>query len=319
MQVRDQTTVPAGRAAGARATPPPRRPRRAPGGQRLLAVAFLLPAVLLVGVLVYLPAVRVLWESLHATALFSPSPRFVGLEQYQELLRTPTFWQVVRNSLVWTGAVVALQNATGLAAAVLLNQRLPLRRLTRSVVLLPWVLPGIVGAVLWRFMYDPQLGLVNALLAAAGVISENVAWLGEASTAMAAVVVAATWKGFPFSAVVYLAALQAVSRDQVEAALIDGAGAWQRFWHVTIPAISPIIRLNLLLTTIFTFNYFDLIWVATKGGPLNSTHIFPTFIFQLGFGEFQYGRAAACAVVAALMLAVVVILYLRELRPGERV
>jgi multiple sugar transport system permease protein len=164
-------------------------------------------------------------------------------------------------------------------------------------------------------MYDPQLGLINALLNSAGIISTNIAWLGEPTTAMAAVIVAALWKGFPFSMVVYLAALQTVDQDQVEAAMIDGAKAWQRFRYVVVPSIAGIIRLNLLLTTIFTFNYFDLIWVSTQGGPLDSTHIFPTYIFQLGFGEFQYGDASVYGVIAALMLVTVAILYIRELRP----
>jgi multiple sugar transport system permease protein len=202
---------------------------------------------------------------------------------------------------------------------VLLNQKLPLLRVTRTLLLLPWVLPGIVAALLWRFMYDPQLGLFNALLRSTGVLTQNVAWLGEARTAMVAVILAAVWKGFPFSMVVYLAALQGVDPDQVEAATVDGAGPWQRFRHIVIPAISPIIRLNLLLTAIFTFNYFDLIWVTTQGGPLNSTHIFPTYIFQLGFGEFQYGAAAAYGVIAALILLVLAVLYLRELRTREAI
>lgn len=293
-------------------------PRARRGSQeRRVAIALLLPALILVGGLVYVPLGRAVYDSLFATTMFSPDPQFVGLEQYRDILGGGTFWIVLRNSLVWTGFVVGLQNVFGLAVAVLLNQKLPLLRMTRTLLLVPWVLPGVVAALLWRFMYDPQLGLVNALLQTAGVISQNFAWLGEAQTAMAAVVLAGVWKGFPFSMVVYLAALQSVDKDQVEAATVDGAGPLQRFRHVVIPAISPIIRLNLLLTTIFTFNYFDLIWVTTKGGPQNSTHIFPTYIFQLGFGQFQFGAAAAYGVIGALILLFLAILYIRELRSRE--
>jgi multiple sugar transport system permease protein len=283
--------------------------------ERLVAVSFLLPAVILVGGLIYVPMGRAVYDSFFATTMFSPQPQFVGFEQYKNILGSSTFWTVVRNSLVWTVSVVLLQNVAGLAIAVLLNQNLRLLGLTRTLLLLPWVLPGVVAALLWRFMYDPQLGLINALLNSAGIISKNIAWLGEPTTAMAAVIVAALWKGFPFSMVVYLAALQTVDQDQVEAAMIDGAKAWQRFRYVVVPSIAGIIRLNLLLTTIFTFNYFDLIWVSTQGGPLDSTHIFPTYIFQLGFGEFQYGDASVYGVIAALMLVTVAILYIRELRP----
>lgn len=283
--------------------------------EQLIAVSFLLPAVILVGGLVYVPLARAVYDTVFATTMFGTQPQFVGLEQYKDILGTSTFWTVVRNSLVWTVSVVLLQNVAGLAIAVLLNQNLRLLGLTRTLLLLPWVLPGVVAALLWRFMYDPQLGLVNALLNSAGLISKNVAWLAQPTTAMAAVVVAALWKGFPFSMVVYLAALQTVDRDQIEAATVDGARAWQRFRYVVVPSIAGIIRLNILLTTIFTFNYFDLIWIATQGGPLNSTHIFPTYIFQLGFGEFQFGDASVYGVIAALMLVAVAVLYLRELRP----
>jgi multiple sugar transport system permease protein len=297
------------------------RGRRPSGGarerrrERLIAISFLLPAVILVGGLIYVPMGRAVYDSFFATEMFSPQPQFVGLEQYADNLRTSTFWAVVRNSVVWTVLVVLLQNVAGLAIAVLLNQNLRFLGLTRTLLLVPWVLPGIVAALLWRFMYDPQLGLVNALLNSAGIISKNVAWLGQPTTALAAVILAAVWKGFPFSMIVYLAALQTVDRDQVEAAMIDGARAWQRFRYVVVPSIAGIIRLNLILTTIFTFNYFDLIWVTTQGGPLNSTHIFPTYIFELGFGEFQYGDASVYGVIAALTMLAVAVLYIRELRP----
>ena len=288
-----------------------------PFADNLLAVLFILPAILLVGGLMYYPMARAFFESLYETSFLSPNPRFIGLDNYVQMWRDSTFWQIIRNSLTWTLGVVLFQNVIGMAVAVLLNQNLPARGLTRTLVLLPWVLPGIVGAILWRFMYDPQLGLVNSILVSLNLVDKTVPWLAQPSTAMLAVVIAAIWKGFPFSTVIYLAALQGLSQEQLEAAEIDGANAWQRFYYVALPSISHIIRLNLLLTTLFTFNYFDLIWVTTKGGPLNKTHIFPTIIFQLGFGEFQFGQAAAYGVVAVLLLAVFAFLYIREIRPGQ--
>jgi multiple sugar transport system permease protein len=296
--------------------------RRSSGqfGDRLLAALFILPAIFLVGVLMYYPMVRAFFESLYETSFLSPNPEFIGLKNYQEMMTDAGFWRVVRNSTIWTLGVVMFQNVIGMAIAMLLNQDLPARGLTRTLVLLPWVLPGIVGAILWRFMYDPQLGLINSILITLNLTDASIPWLAQPSTAMLAVVVAAIWKGYPFSTVIYLAALQGIDHEQLEAAQIDGANAWQRFRHVMIPAMTHIIFLNLLLTTIFTFNYFDMIWVTTKGGPLNSTHIFPTTIFQLGFGEFRFGEAAAYGVVAVLMLSILAFLYIRELRPGrERV
>lgn len=280
----------------------------------LLALLFVLPAVLLVAALMYYPMVSTFNESLHESSFLSPEPEFIGFEHYQKMFENDDFWSVVRNSLTWTLVVVALQNLIGFAVALLLNERLPFRGLTRALVLLPWVLPGIVGAILWRFLYDPQLGLINSLLIQVGITSERIGWLAEPSTAMLAVIIAAVWKGFPFSTVIYLAALQSVDHEQVEAAQIDGASAWQRLINVVIPSVMGIIRLNLLLTTIFTFNYFDMIWVTTKGGPRGATHIFPTTIYQLGFGEFRFGEAAAYGVVAVVVLLILAALYIRELR-----
>lgn len=287
-----------------------------------LAALFILPAVILVGVLMYYPMARAFYDSLFKSTTIAswsvnPQVEFVGLQQYRELLRDPKFHDVLGNSLRWTILVVLFQNIIGLASAVLLNQKLPARGLTRALVLLPWVLPGVVNAVLWRFLYDPQLGLVNSVLISVGVTSEKIAWLGDPQIALYALIAAAIWKGFPFSAVMYLAALQTVDHEQVEAAQIDGASALQRFRHVTVPAISGIIRLNLLLTTIWTFNYFDLIWVTTKGGPIRATHIFPTYIYEIGFGRSRFAEAAAYGVVAVLVLSVFAVLYIRELRRSE--
>lgn len=288
--------------------------RRAPQEGQTLALLFTMPAVLLVIGLMYYPMVQTFIESLYTTSFLNPEPEFIGLETYREMFSDDDFWQVVRNSLVWTLGVVLLQNIIGMGVATLVNVSLPTRGIMRALILLPWVLPGIVGAILWRFMYDPQLGLINSLLIGWGITDERIGWLAEPSTAMAAVIVAAVWKGFPFSAIIYLAGLQSVDQEQLEAAQIDGANLWQRFVRVVIPSMSGIIRLNLLLTTIWTFNYFDMIWITTGGGPLDSTHIFPTMIYELGFGQFRFGEASAYGAVAVLVLAVFALLYLNELR-----
>ncbi len=288
-----------------------------------LALLFILPAVVLVAILMYFPMVKAVSESLYKTSKgdwLNPNPEqiYIGLEHYQNLVDDTVFKQILTNSLYWTIGVVLFQNIFGLASALLLDQRLPARGVMRALVLLPWVLPGVVNAILWKFMYDPQLGLINSMLIGAGITDEKIGWLAQTDTALPALIVAAIWKGFPFSTVMYLAALQSVDQEQVEAAQIDGANAMQRFRHVVIPAIAGIIRLNFLLTTIWTFNYFDLIWVTTAGGPLKKTHIFPTIIYQTAFRESgNFGRASAYGVIAVLVLSVFAVLYLRELRRSE--
>ena len=288
-----------------------------------IALLFVLPAVILVGGLMYYPMTRVFSESLYKTPKASwldPEPDliYVGLDHYTNLVNDDVFSQILNNSLRWTIGVVLFQNIIGLASALLLDQKLPARSFMRALVLLPWVLPGVVNAILWRFMYDPQWGRINSILIGTGLSGEKTAWLAEPDKALWALIVAAIWKGFPFSTVMYLAALQSVDHEQLEAAHIDGANAGQRFRHITIPAISGIMRLNLLLTTIWTFNYFDLIWVTTRGGPLKSTHIFPTIIYQTAFGEFgNTGKAATYGVIAVIVLMIFAVLYLRELRRTE--
>jgi multiple sugar transport system permease protein len=276
---------------------------------RWILWAFLAPTLLIVGTFLYWPMIGTVIESFHDTSFISPEPRFVGWALYRQVFASDDLGRVVLNSVVWTLGVVALQNLLGFATALLLNQGLPGQGALRALVLLPFVLPGVVAAILWRFMYDPQLGLINALLLRAGLIESNAAWLAESDTAMAAVIVAAVWKGFPFSTLIYLAALQNVDRSQVEAATLDGAGPWRRLWDVTIPGLRQVIAVNVVLTLILTFNYFDIVWVLTRGGPQDATHIFPTKIYETGFGQFRFGEAAVYGVVSILILAVLVAIY----------
>ncbi|HTW26851.1 MAG TPA: sugar ABC transporter permease [Acetobacteraceae bacterium] len=312
--------------AGA-ATTPIRAPRlrrawrargRMTAGDRRLALAFAAPAIILVGVLMYYPMIGTFFESLYSVSFINPHPRFVGFANYARILADPVFAEIVRNSLIWTIGVVALQNGFGFAVALLLNHNLPGQGLMRSLVLLPWVLPGVVAAILWRFMYDPQLGLLNSFLISLGLTQTGIAWLANTATALPAAILAAVWKGFPFSTVVYLAGLQSVDREQIEAATIDGAGPWRRLTAVVLPSMRAVIATNLLITTILTFNYFDMIWVLTRGGPEDATHIFPTRIYELGFGQFRFGEAAVYGVFSILVLAGFVAAFLVvQRRQGE--
>lgn len=285
---------------------------------RWLVWVFVAPAMLLVSVLMYYPMVGTIIESFYASSFINPKPKFVGLDTYAKILGDGEFGTIVRNSLVWTVFVVVLQNLLGFLTALLLNQQLPGQGLMRALVLLPWVLPGVVAAILWRFMYDPQLGLINSMLIGSGLADQGIAWLAEPQIAMGSAVIAAVWKGFPFSCVVYLAALQTIDREQLEAATIDGAGPVRRLLDVVLPGMRDVILINFLLTTILTFNYFDMIWVLTRGGPQNATHIFPTRIYELGFGQFRFGEAAVYGVFSILVLALMIALYFAVQSRGRR-
>lgn len=276
---------------------------------RWLLWLFLAPALILMAVLLYYPMIGTVIESFRDSSFINPQPRFVGLALYEKVLGSRDFYEILRNSIVWTLGVVVLQNLLGFFAAMLLNQGLPMQGLLRALVLLPFILPGVVTAILWRFMYDPQLGLINSLMIRLGLADESAAWLADSSTAMAAVIFVAVWKGFPFSMLIYLAALQSVDQSQVEAATLDGAGPVRRLLDVTIPAIREVILVNVVLTLILTFNYFDIVWVLTRGGPQNATHIFPTRIFETGFGQFRFGEAATYGVFSIIVLAMFIALY----------
>ena len=273
----------------------------------LLSWLFVAPAVLIVAVMMYYPMIGTVIESFYSSSFINPTPSFVGLTVYNSILGDGTFLQIVLNSVIWTVSVVLLQNLLGFLAALLLNQHLPGQAFMRSLIMLPWVLPGVVAAILWRFMYDPQLGLINSFLVSLGL--NGVPWLAQSSTALGASIIAAVWKGFPFSTVVFLAALQNVDQEQVESAIIDGAGPVRRLFDIVIPAVKEIIAINLVLTAILTFNYFDMIWVLTRGGPQNATHIFPTKIYELGFGQFRFGEAATYGVISILLLAILIPIY----------
>ncbi len=278
-----------------------------------LGYFLILPALLLIGVVIGVPLVDAAYTSMTNSTFINPTPHFVALRNFSLMVQTPIFWEIVRTSLIWTGTVVVAQLALGFATALLLNLRFRGRALARSLIILPWVCPGVIAAIIWRVIGDPYLGPINAVLNWGGLPHPFIAWLAQPNTALGAVIVAAIWKGTPFSTVMYLAALQGVSTEVLEAATIDGAGAMGRLRHVTVPQTMPVIRVLVLLTTVWTFNYFELIYIMTQGGPGSSTQIFPTYVYKLAFDQIRYGMASAYGMVALLILLVFSLLYIAQL------
>jgi ABC-type sugar transport system permease subunit len=281
--------------------------------EHLFAYFLILPTLILIGLVIVYPLIEAVQLSFTNRTFINPNPDFIGLANYTRIFESAQFRDVVVNSFAWTIAVVGGQFLVGLAVALLFNQHFRGRGLVRSLIVIPWVTPGVIAALLWRLLYEPQLGIINGALAAIGVQNPTIPWLSQGSTAMLAVVIAAIWKGAPFSVVMYLAALQNVSEDLMDAAKVDGANAWARLRHVILPEIMPIVRVTLLLTTVATFNYFDLIYIMTGGGPLRATHIFPTWIYDQAFTQARTGLAAAYGIVSTLILLVFAVIYLREL------
>ena len=273
---------------------------------------FVLPLVVLVLLLIAYPLGSAVYLSLTEKYVGYP-PRFVGLKNYVELTGDPVFRKVVWNSAVFTVASVTVKLMIGLLMALSLHQALFARRLVRGILLLPWVAPTVITALAWHWMFDALRGFINVSLETLGLIGEPIAWLGQPATAMMAVVVVNIWRGFPFFGVSLLAGLQAIPADLYEAAAVDGASATQRFRHVTLPGLRPVILVTALISTIFTLNDFNIVYVMTRGGPGIATHILATYTYEVGFQALRWGRAVAVSMYLMPLVVVMIVVLARRL------
>ncbi len=292
----------------------------APGRQRRARLrvlagpyAFLLPALTVTALVIFFPVVQTLWMSVHDFVLFRPkNAPFTGLQNFARLLADEVFWISLKNSLFWVGLVVSLQFALGFCAALLLNQSFWWRGLARSLIVIPWALPSVIIGLMWSWMYDFHLGVINDALVRLGVLDGPVAWLARPDTALYSIVLALIWQGFPFFTVVILAGLQSIPAELLEAAEIDGASRLQRLRYVTIPSLGGIIATALLLRTIWVANSLDVILVMTGGGPGYATHTLPLYAFLKAYSAMEFGYASALAITMTLLLLLVVFAYIRR-------
>lgn len=274
---------------------------------------FLLPALLVTAAVILYPALQTVWLGLHSFVLFDPdSMRFIGLGNFRAILADELFWVSLSNSVVWVVCAVGLQFALGLVTALLLNQTFAGRGLARALVVVPWALPSVVIGLMWAWMYDLNLGVFNDLLMRLGFIDAPVAWLAQPGTALAAVILALVWQGFPFFAVMILAGLQTIPSEHYEAAAIDGATRWQTLRFVTLPALREVIATALLLRTIWVANSLDVILVMTGGGPGYETHTLPLYAFLKAYSAMEFGYASALSLVLTLLLLLAVAFYVRR-------
>ncbi|MDI3543144.1 MAG: multiple sugar transport system permease protein [Candidatus Atribacteria bacterium] len=276
---------------------------------------FILPSLILLIILVFYPLFMTFIYSFYDMSLVSN--RYLGWEAYQKLFQNPKLYLIFKNSLTWTILVVFFQCLLGLGSALILQQTFVGNAFLRGLVILPWVMPGVIAGMAWRLIYDPHLGLLNHYLQILGIVDRPLTWLSSPNMALYAVIFTAIWKGFPFSTIMYLAGLQGVPSELYEAAEIDGANEVKQFFHITIPSMKPIITVTLLLTFIWTFNYFELVYVMTGGGPAESSHIFPTYIYDLAFKRFRFGDASRFAVVDFLFLLIFSLFYVRTTFKSE--
>jgi len=290
------------------------------GRELLLGYAYLVPVGVCLGGTIVVPILRAIHMSLYNHVLIKPQEyRFIGLGNYARLLDDEVFWLSLWNSFVWVFGSVSLQFVGGFAAALLLHQAFVGRALVRTVTLLPWVIPGVVVALVWEFIYQPNYGALNDLLFRVGWLRERVAWLSDPWLVMPAVIATNVWRGVPFFAIMLLAGLQAIPDDLYEAARVDGASVGQRFHHITLPLLRPIIVVATATRIIWTFNYADLIFVMTSGGPANATQITSTYTLLQAYSNLDFGYAATLSVVLLLIMLAFTVVYLKTTRGVESV
>jgi multiple sugar transport system permease protein len=292
--------------------------RHGRGGTWVLPLFLLSPALaLLLGVVAY-PICRAVWLSFHHFEILRPDlSQFVGLDHYRDLLTDPVLRIALANSGLWVAGVVCFQFLGGLIGALILNQRFPGRAAIRGLALIPWATPSVLVALMWTWMLDGNYGLINDLLVKARILSRFQPWLAQPWSALPGVILADVWQGVPFFAVMLLAALQAIPEDLFEAARIDGASPWRVLRHVTLPLLLPTILLTVMLRVIWTANYMDLIMIMTGGGPGYSSLTVPLHAYYTAYKRLDFGSGATIAIVQVLVLAAVMVFYLRQLRKNE--
>ncbi|HVY51049.1 MAG TPA: sugar ABC transporter permease [Devosia sp.] len=282
--------------------------RRAPGVTRLTIFAYLLvaPVLILIVALIGYPFVFAIWISF-TDQVVGNAGKWIGLANFAYLSKNATFTASIWNTIVMVVVSDGLKLLIGLGLALLVNQALPGRGIFRSFLMLPWAMPGFVAFLTWRVLYQPIGGGINLILTATGLHSGVIDWLGQRSTAMPAVIVATVWRGFPFWFVSILAALQAVPKELYEAARVDGANGWQQFWTVTVPGIRQVVIVTVLLSSIWTANGFENVWLLTQGGPSDATIVFPVLAY-FGMQTQRLGEAAAVSVYTLPVLIILVLI-----------
>ena len=272
-------------------------------------VAFLAAGLLVVGVVIGIPLVHAIQLSLYRLESFVGEPEWVGLANYARVVSEPEFWSAFGNGAVIALASIALQVALGIAIAMVLNETFVGQGLARGIMILPYLLPTVVACLTFEWLLDGSYGYVKAVLSQLGLPMFD--WSASRGPATATIVFVSVWIWTPFVVTCVLAGLQSIPKQLYEAAKVDGAGAWQRFWHVTIPGLRPVLTVVVLLRGIWMFNKFDVVWLLTRGGPVNSTETLPVLAYRKTFQAFDVGGGAAVATISFLILSAVILVYLR--------
>ncbi len=298
------------RADVARAAMPPMARRKSMSNDRKVGLLLLVPLVLLVVGLTVYPILQVIQLAFHQQSLYSREAVFVGLDNFDAVMSHEGFTRSVKNTFVFTFGSLALQMALGLPIALLLNREFPLRTPIRGVMLFSYLVPYVVAAMTWKFMFSDATGILNYWIRTSG-LPIPASPFGSLDWAMFGVILVNSWKNFPFMVIVFLAQLQTIDRQLYEAASVDGATTWQKFYKITLPSLVPIMLVVGMLRTIWNFNNFEVVFLLTQGGPIGRTETLPLYIYRFVFGDFSLGRGAALAVIVFFVLLIMSVIYWR--------
>ena len=300
--------------AGAEARPIPRLRRLE--DERWLALALLMPTAILLGLFIAYPFFEGVLLSLTSQRVGVPG-EFVGLKNFVKIWNDSIFRTTVWNTFWYTGVTTVFKLALGLWLAMLLNRHFKGKALVRAFILLPFIIPTVLSTFAWKWMFDPTFSVINWTLYQLGFITQRINWLGDPDLAMTSIIVVNVWRGVPFFAISLLAGLQTISPELNEAAAIDGARPWNRFWYVTWPLLLPVTMVVMLFSVIQTFADFQLVYVMTGGGPANATHLFATYAYQLGIGTGLLSEGAAISLAMFPFLFIIVVVQLLYIRRVE--
>ncbi|MBP6766580.1 MAG: sugar ABC transporter permease [Reyranella sp.] len=284
--------------------------------ERWLALALLTPTAVLLGLFIAYPFVEGVLLSLSSARVGDPG-HFVGLKNFHKIWNDSIFHTTVWNTFWYTGVTTVFKLALGLWLAILLNRHFRGKAIIRAFILLPFIIPTVLSTFAWKWMFDPTFSVINWTLFQLGLITTRINWLGDPDLAMTSIIVINVWRGVPFFAITLLAGLQTISPELHEAAAIDGARPWARFWHVTWPLLMPVTLVVVLFSVIQTFADFQLVYVMTGGGPANATHLFATYAYQLGIGTGLLSEGAAISLAMFPFLFIIVVAQLLYIRRVE--
>jgi multiple sugar transport system permease protein len=278
----------------------------------LLGVLLIAPTILLFCAVIVYPLVSAIYLSLFQIQTSTLRGAWMGVGNYTTLLSSGIFWRALLANFIWTIGTLALQIIFGVAAALMLHQNLAFRALARSLILFPYFISTVVAVLVWRWLFNDLYGILNHLLRVAGILDMPIDWLGQMPNAMLSLILVGAWKYFPFVVIAVLARLQTIPENLYEAAAIDGAGWWARFWDVTLPQLRSVLVIVILLRAIWDFKEFDLIFLLTGGGPIDRTQTLPLLVYQEAFAQQDMGRASAVAVLMMAVMLVFMAVYFRS-------